>query len=168
MTRALHLIGAAVDTTDFVVGEALHSLTDVSGPLRPAAGNLRTATSEDCELLLGWMIAFGADIGDHWRSRVTARLDQRLAAGQYFIWEDGRRVSALAHHVQIAGAVRIGPARSAAGSVSGTRRALTSGARIPPAAGRARLHPATPRRLRRLHRWPAWARRPPGPRVQSM
>ncbi len=102
-------LAATGGTTKFVVGEALHSLTEVSGPPRPAAGNLRTATSEDRELLLEWMIGFGADIDDHWRtSRITARLNQRLAAGECFIWEDGRPVSALAHHVQIAGTVRIG------------------------------------------------------------
>jgi predicted GNAT family acetyltransferase len=97
-------------TTVSVVAEALHSLSVVTEPPRPAAGRLRRATGEDRELLVEWMLGFDPANQDQRRAgRIAADVDERIAAGHYFVWEDGRPVSALAHHIEVARAVRIGP-----------------------------------------------------------
>src|SRR5262249_10458581 len=78
-------------------------------PPRPAPGGLREAGREDRELLVEWAIAFGTETGLGRPEQAAASVARRLAARQEFLWEDERPVSVLAHHVVVAGAVRIGP-----------------------------------------------------------
>ena len=96
-------------STECEFREALHSLTTVNHPPRPSSGRLRRAGDGDRDLLIQWAIAFGAETGLDPSGQAAAAVDRRLAAGQWFIWEDARPVSALAHHTAIAGTVRIGP-----------------------------------------------------------
>jgi RimJ/RimL family protein N-acetyltransferase len=95
--------------TDCVFREALHSLTVVRDPPRPTTGRLRRAIEDDRALLVEWEIQFGTESGHGQPTRAAANVDRRLAAGQQFIWDDGGPTSTLAHNVEIAGAVRIGP-----------------------------------------------------------
>ena len=96
-------------TTDCASREALHSLAVVVDPARPAAGRLRQATDDDRALLVEWEIRFGTESGHGRHGQAEATVARRLAFGRQFVWDDGGPTSTVAHNVEIAGAVRIGP-----------------------------------------------------------
>jgi predicted GNAT family acetyltransferase len=89
--------------------EAMHSLTEVYDPPRPARGRLRVATNSERELLTGWEEAFAreADVGIG--SEAEHVVATRLAEGSQFVWDDDGPVSTLVLSPAIAGTVRIGP-----------------------------------------------------------
>jgi uncharacterized protein len=90
--------------------EAMHVLTAVKPPPRPAPGGLRMAAGGDRPTLLAWEYGFMAEarMGDP--DHADATLDRRLANGFQYVWSvQGAIVSTLAHNLPIAGTARIGP-----------------------------------------------------------
>lgn len=72
----------------------------------PPPGRLRNADAADRGLILAWMRGFDADTGER-ASDVEGALDRRLAAGQYWLWDDAEPLSMAAHTRPIQGVVRI-------------------------------------------------------------
>jgi predicted GNAT family acetyltransferase len=118
---------------------AMHVLTDLNDPPRPARGRLRQATRADQELLVAWEEAFAAEAGVPGSGEASRSVARRLAHGGQFVWADRRPVATVTISPAIAGTVRIGPvytppehrrrgyASSAVAAAS--RRALAGGAR---------------------------------------
>lgn len=117
---------------------AMHALSEVTGPPRPAAGILRPAAAAERDLLVGWEEAFVAEADAGVRGQAERTIDRRLATGMQLVWDDGRPVSTLALTAPIAGVARIAAVytpselrnRGYAGSLvaAASRRALASGA----------------------------------------
>ncbi len=89
--------------------EAMHLLSEVNDPPRPAAGRLRLATGEERELLTAWERAFVLEAGTGVAEEAGHSVEARLAIGAQHVWEDGGPVSTLVLSPAIAGTVRIGP-----------------------------------------------------------
>jgi len=119
------------------MSEAMHSLTAVTDPPRPARGRLRAAVPDELPLLMRWLGDFEHEAG------VSGGMSEELVAarverGEYLLWEDGEPVSLVGTNRPVAGVVRIGPvytppehrgrgyASSAVAEAS--RRALAAGA----------------------------------------
>jgi predicted GNAT family acetyltransferase len=86
----------------------LHRLTALVPPDPPPPGAARAATDADRRLLEEWIVAFGAEAGDHIPD-AAALVEYRLSHGGLTLWEDGGPVSFAASNPAVAGAVRIGP-----------------------------------------------------------
>jgi len=130
---------------------ALHALTTVIEPPRPAPGCLCQATPRQYDLLVAWWKAFaveagvigaGADAG----TAVQARLEQH----DVWLWEDlGRApVSMVATNPAIAGVVRVGPVYTPP-CIGNT---ATPAPRSPPSANRHSKEART--RVRCTQTWP--------------
>lgn len=92
------------------VSEAMHALTAVTDPPRPAAGELRSATPEDRDLLIRWERDFMAESHASSPANVESRVERRIANGRQFIWADaGSPVSTVGCNAMVAGTQRIGP-----------------------------------------------------------
>jgi len=76
------------------------------------AGGRRRATPADRELLVEWLTAFVAEIGDPPGDQGPV-IDRRIAAGQIAIWEDGEPVAFASWTAPVATVVRIGPVYTA-------------------------------------------------------
>lgn len=74
----------------------------------PAAtrGKLRRALPEDRGLVAAWVEDFYADVGDQGHD-VPAMVERRLAAGRFWLWEDGGPASLAAQSGSVAGVVRV-------------------------------------------------------------
>ncbi|MCW3032946.1 MAG: hypothetical protein QOK19_886 [Solirubrobacteraceae bacterium] len=117
---------------------AMHALSEVTGPPRPAAGALRIAATSDRDLLVGWEEAFVAEAGAGVRGQAERTIDRRLASGMQLVWDDRGPVSTLALTAPIAGVTRIAAVYTPpelrnhgyAGSLvaAASRRALAAGA----------------------------------------
>lgn len=90
--------------------EAMHMLSEVLAPPRPAPGRLRVAEAGERSLLLDWERAFWREAGVGVAGEEERALAARLAAGGQFIWDDdGAAVCGVAVSPAVAGTVRIGP-----------------------------------------------------------
>ncbi len=89
--------------------EAMHVLTAVKPPPRPARGQLRGATQEDRALLIEWERAFTRETGLGNGDNAERFVDRRLAHDLQLVWEDRQPVSTLGFNPAVAGTVRIGP-----------------------------------------------------------
>jgi RimJ/RimL family protein N-acetyltransferase len=89
--------------------EAMHSLTDVCDPPRPASGDLRRAQDSERELLIAWEEAFCNEAGVGVPGQAARSVQARLQGGALFVWDDEGPVMALALSPTIAGVARIGP-----------------------------------------------------------
>lgn len=89
--------------------EALHELTEVKGPSRPASGWLRVAAEQERELLVEWEKAFAVEAGTGVAEQAERSVITRLEAGAQRVWDDGGPVCALALAPPVEGTVRIGP-----------------------------------------------------------
>jgi predicted GNAT family acetyltransferase len=119
--------------------EAMHVLTEVHDPPRPAPGRLRIATDRERELLIAWERAFAGEaaIGPGERAQQVVEARWRAAASSCGTTLAPSRFLALSP--AIAGTVRIGPVytppeyrrRGYASTAVATaaRRALAGGAR---------------------------------------
>ena len=91
------------------MSQAMHSLTEVIEPARPASGELRRPEASELDLLVAWMEEFAREAGlqgvDQARSMVTTR----LAKGWMMLWDDGGPVSLVGLAGPVAGVARIGP-----------------------------------------------------------
>jgi predicted GNAT family acetyltransferase len=86
-------------------GMRLYEVDEVART-RPSSGRLRLAHANERDVLVAWMRAFQVDTGEH--GFEAARLvDQRLAGGHFFVWEDDRPVSMAGHSPPVAGVVRL-------------------------------------------------------------
>ena len=92
--------------------EAMHGLTRVIPPARPAPGSLRAATLDDRPMLLDWEMAFAQETGFGDPNAAATRVDHRLAAGRQLVWalpETDIPASTVSFNVNVAGVQRIGP-----------------------------------------------------------
>ncbi len=89
--------------------EAMHALTVVKQPPRPALGSLRAAGEDDRELLIGWERAFVAEARVGIPGLAREVVDRRLASGAQYLWDHGGPVATVAVSPTIAGTGRIGP-----------------------------------------------------------
>jgi GNAT superfamily N-acetyltransferase len=71
-----------------------------------ARGHLRKAVPGDRDLLVDWMRAYQADIGER-ASDPERVVDRRLPAGLFWIWDDGGPGSMAAHSAPVEGVVRV-------------------------------------------------------------
>jgi predicted GNAT family acetyltransferase len=120
------------------LSEAMHVLSEVQDPPRPADGALRLPRSEERDLLVAWMEEFVSEAGLIGAAQAAAMVDARLRDDGLFVWDDDQPVSMIGVNPPVAGVVRIGPVytppplrrRGYAGSAvaEASRRALAGGA----------------------------------------
>jgi RimJ/RimL family protein N-acetyltransferase len=119
--------------------EAIHVLSEVEDPPRPAAGRLRAIEQRDRALLIEWEREFQLETRLSDGSHAARTIDRRLNEHLQFVWElDGEPVCMVGFNPSVAGVVRIGPvytppARRNHGYAStavaaASRRLLTRGA----------------------------------------
>jgi RimJ/RimL family protein N-acetyltransferase len=118
--------------------EAMHVLTEVQDPPRPAPGTLRLPRADERDVLVRWTEEFIAETGLVGAAQAQQMVDTRLRQQGLLVWDDGQPVSLVGVNPAVAGVVRIGPvytprpfrrrgyAGSAVAAVS--RRALAGGA----------------------------------------
>jgi predicted GNAT family acetyltransferase len=124
--------------TSVAMRQAMHQLRTVTGPSRPARGELRGATEGDRNSLIEWMSAFAEEAGVPGSDDAERMVDGRLRHGGLFLWDDGGPVSMIGVQPQVAGVVRIGPVYTpperrrhgyaGAAVAEASRRALEGGA----------------------------------------
>jgi GNAT superfamily N-acetyltransferase len=71
-----------------------------------AGGRPRRASFDDRDLVLAWMRGFYADIGQEARGFEPV-VERRIAAGHFWLWEDGGPVSMAANSEPVEGVVRV-------------------------------------------------------------
>lgn len=118
--------------------EAMHVLTEVHDPPRPAPGMLRLPRPDERDLLVEWTREFVTEARLIGAAQAGHMVDARLRQQGLLVWDDGQPVSLVGVNPAVAGVVRIGPvytprplrrrgyAGSAVAAVS--RRALAGGA----------------------------------------
>jgi len=85
-------------------GQRIYELEGVP-TLGRAPGHLRRAEAADCQLILNWMRGFSEETGErHMLEEVLAR---RVAAGQFWLWQDNDACSVAAHTAPVGGVTRI-------------------------------------------------------------
>ncbi len=70
------------------------------------SGRLRKASPNDRDLVVAWMRGFYADVGQEVRDHEPV-VERRLAAGQFWLWEDGEPVSMAANSEPVEGVLRV-------------------------------------------------------------
>lgn len=120
------------------MAQALHAVTQVSDPLRPAAGRLRPAPAGERELIVDWMRAFTREAGVEGVDRAEQTAAAYLSREGVFVWDDDGPVSMVVTNPMVAGTIRIsfvytppehrrrGYAATAVAAIS--RRVLAAGA----------------------------------------
>lgn len=88
--------------------QAMHSLTEVEDPPRPAAGRLQVAADGEFELVARWWGDFSREAGVGVRQS-DAIVSSRLSQGRIFLWDHDGPASLVAIAAEVAGVVRIGP-----------------------------------------------------------
>jgi predicted GNAT family acetyltransferase len=118
--------------------EAMHVLTEVKDPPRPARGRLRLPEDDERDLLVAWMREFITEARLVGAAQVETVVDARVRYGGLLLWEDEEPASLIGLNHPVAGVVRVGPvytppplrrrgyASSAVAAAS--RRALAAGA----------------------------------------
>jgi predicted GNAT family acetyltransferase len=68
---------------------AVHQLTRVIPPARPAAGAMRAATPADLDRITRWIVEFGQEIGEaHFGEDARAIAERRVGERSILVWED--------------------------------------------------------------------------------
>jgi predicted GNAT family acetyltransferase len=96
-------------TTRCRMSEAMHSLTEVQDPARPAPGELRLPAQGDHELLVAWMEQFAREANLPGADRARRLLRTRYRGDRLMLWDDGGPRSMVGMAGPIAGVARIGP-----------------------------------------------------------
>lgn len=96
-------------SVELKLAEAMHQLSELIPPQRPARGRLRQADDADRRILVDWERAFSIEARSGEPDLAYARVARRLAGGYHYVWDDDGPVSMLAHTPCIAGVSRIGP-----------------------------------------------------------
>ncbi len=89
--------------------QAIHVLSRVRDPARPAGGELRVPRADERELMVEWNRAFASDAGVPGRADASRIVAAQLARGRLRVWFDGSSVAMVAMSPQVAGVVRLGP-----------------------------------------------------------
>jgi predicted GNAT family acetyltransferase len=89
------------------LGSRVFRLDQVTQPA-PVSGGLRLARPDDVELLYAWVAAFHREAAPYEDAAdLVAYVDQKLAAGLLFVWQDGDPATMLWTSRPAAGVVRI-------------------------------------------------------------
>lgn len=91
-----------------VRGQRIFEVERVVAP-RAVDGRLRPAARAERDLVIDWVTAFHADIGEAPAGDVAAVVDVRLIAGHFWLWDDGGPVSIAGTTDAVDSVVRIGP-----------------------------------------------------------
>lgn len=94
--------GVAATPTE---GQRIYEATKVETPA-VKGGYLRPAEADDCELLIDWVEKFYIDVGAP-REGLSGGVERRLAAGQFWLWDDEGEVSMASHSQMTAGVTRM-------------------------------------------------------------
>ena len=88
----------------------LYRLAALRPPQPAPAGHAAIATARDRDVLVGWLEAFGREVGV-WAGSSVAQIDDRLAAGSYTLWRDdaGEPVALAGFSGDVGRARRLGP-----------------------------------------------------------
>lgn len=87
-------VAAAGGDYQLRMAQRVHELRTVVLPEGSAPGALRVATPADFDLVYGWARAFFQEsLGEEDPDHIRLLVEQRLAAGDMFLWEDGKPVS---------------------------------------------------------------------------
>lgn len=90
--------------------EAMHVLTEVRDPPRPALGMLRLPRPDERDLLVRWTEEFIGETGLAGGAQTEQMVDARLRQQGLLVWDDDDRpVSLVGVNPAVAGVVRIGP-----------------------------------------------------------
>ncbi|MGN6869195.1 MAG: GNAT family N-acetyltransferase [Solirubrobacteraceae bacterium] len=89
--------------------EAMHVLTEVHDPPRPAPGKLRLPGPDERGLLVRWMEEFIGETGLVGAAQAASMVDTRLRQQGLLVWDDDQPVSLVGVNPAVAGVVRIGP-----------------------------------------------------------
>jgi len=71
-----------------------------------AGGRMRKASLDDSDLVLAWTRSFFVDVGQE-ASALEPVVKRRLAAGHFWVWEDGGPASMAANSEPVEGVVRV-------------------------------------------------------------
>jgi hypothetical protein len=98
-------------TPRYTMNQRIYALTELIAP-RPTPGHFRVATADDDAVVCEWVAAFAADanVPSPQGAAMRARVEQQLAAGGFFLWDDGGPVS-------MAGTARVTPHGACVSSV---------------------------------------------------
>jgi GNAT superfamily N-acetyltransferase len=88
-----------------VEGQRIYELASVP-ETAVVNGRLRQASLEDRDLVVAWMRGFYVDVGQRVRDFEPVA-ERRLAAGLFWIWEDGKPVSMAANSEPVDGVIRV-------------------------------------------------------------
>jgi uncharacterized protein len=88
-----------------VEGQRIYELARVPEKVE-VGGRLRKASLRDRSLVVAWMRGFYADVGQE-VGGFEPLVERRLAAGQFWLWEDGEPVSMAANSKPVEGVVRM-------------------------------------------------------------
>lgn len=86
-------------------GNRLYELLE-RAPVPQVRGTFRQASPRDRNLIVHWTDAFLTEIGEP-TDDVERRVDHGLAAGQYWVWEDGATLSMAVGREPLEGVVRV-------------------------------------------------------------
>jgi uncharacterized protein len=87
-------------------GQRIYEADCVTGPA-DVSGNLRRARESDLPQLVEWLKCFHADVGEPLFEDPATTLSHRIAAGQFWVWEDPQPVSMAALTAPVAGVTRV-------------------------------------------------------------
>jgi predicted GNAT family acetyltransferase len=78
----------------YTMNQRIYALTELVAP-RPTPGHLRVATADDLALVTDWIVAFAADaaVPAPQGAAMRSQVDQGMAEGRFFLWDDGGPVS---------------------------------------------------------------------------
>jgi predicted GNAT family acetyltransferase len=88
---------------------AMHALTEVTDPPRPARGHLRLANDTEQDLMIAWERAFTLEAGRGTSDEAERTIATRLSTGAQHVWENIDPVCALTLSPTIGETARIGP-----------------------------------------------------------
>ncbi len=80
--------------THLARSEAIHTLSEVRDPPRPAAGTLRAPAAEERTLIISWLRAFNDEVRDG-IGEPEQLLSDRATGGGVFVWDDGGQAVCL-------------------------------------------------------------------------
>jgi predicted GNAT family acetyltransferase len=88
---------------------AMHSLTEVRDPARPASGKLRQPEHSELGLLAAWEEEFAREAHLQSGTRAPLTVSARLARGALWLWENDGPVTMVGWAGPVAGVARVGP-----------------------------------------------------------
>jgi predicted GNAT family acetyltransferase len=96
-------------STRCVFSEAMHVLSEVQHPPRPARGTLRLPRPDERDLLVSWMEEFVGETRLIGGAQAGPMVDARLRDDTLLVWDDEQPASMIGVNPAVAEVVRIGP-----------------------------------------------------------